>query len=172
MKTVTLGTTGIKTPQNAFGALPIQRVGLEQAVAILRRAYEGGMTFFDTARAYSDSEEKLGAAFADMREKIVIASKTMGHTPEKFREDLNTSLANLKTDYIDIYQFHCADTVYRTPCPVCICPSMKPGRVPYIVNRTGDGMCPMEKSVLEEKDPQQAYQILLETRQKLMQNSK
>ena len=63
MKEITLGKTGIKTPQNAFGALPIQRVTMDEAVKILQRAYKGGMTFFDTARAYSDSEEKLGQAF-------------------------------------------------------------------------------------------------------------
>ena len=77
MKEITLGKTGIKTPQNAFGALPIQRVTMDEAVNILQRAYEGGMTFFDTARAYSDSEEKLGQAFEGMRDKIFIASKTM-----------------------------------------------------------------------------------------------
>ena len=60
MKTITLGSTGITTPQNAFGALPVQRVDMETAARILRRAYEGGMTFFDTAFAYSDSEKKIG----------------------------------------------------------------------------------------------------------------
>ena len=60
MKMITLGTTGITVPQNAFGALPVQRVNMDTAVQILRRAYDGGMRFFDTARAYSDSEEKLG----------------------------------------------------------------------------------------------------------------
>lgn len=60
MKQITLGSTGIQTPQNAFGALPIQRVSTEEAVKILHRAYEGGMTFFDTARAYSDSRRKNG----------------------------------------------------------------------------------------------------------------
>ena len=63
MKTITLGSTGISVPQNAFGALPIQRVNLDNAVKILRKAYDGGMRFFDTARAYSDSEEKMGEAF-------------------------------------------------------------------------------------------------------------
>ena len=113
MKQVTLGTTGITVPQNGFGALPIQRVDLEQAVRILRRAYEGGMTFFDTARAYSDSEEKLGYAFEGIREKLYIASKTMARTPEEFKSQLETSLKLLKTDYIDIYQFHCVDVCYR-----------------------------------------------------------
>ncbi|MBP1568976.1 MAG: aldo/keto reductase, partial [Oscillospiraceae bacterium] len=70
MKNVTLGSTGITTPQNAFGALPVQRDDMETAVKILRKAYEGGMTFFDTARAYTDSEEKIGNALSDIREKI------------------------------------------------------------------------------------------------------
>ena len=113
MKTVTLGSTGITVPQNGFGALPIQRVSVEKAVVILRKAYEGGMRYFDTARAYTDSEEKLGIAFEGMRDKIFIATKTMARTPEKFREDLETSLALLKTDYIDVYQFHCVDQCYR-----------------------------------------------------------
>ena len=56
MKTITLGNTGISTPQNAFGALPLQRCSEEDAVALLRKACEGGMVFFDTARAYSNSE--------------------------------------------------------------------------------------------------------------------
>ena len=113
MREITLGNTGIKTPQNAFGALPIQRVDKEQAVKILRKAYEGGMIFFDTARGYTDSEEKLGAAFEGMRDKIYIATKAMPRTPEKLREDLETSLNNLKTDYIDLYQLHCVSQCYR-----------------------------------------------------------
>ena len=76
MRTVTLGKTGITTPQNAFGALPIQRDDTDTAVTLLRRAYEGGMTFFDTARAYSDSEEKCGIALSDVRNNITIATKT------------------------------------------------------------------------------------------------
>ena len=113
MKEITLGKTGIKTPQNAFGALPIQRVTMDEAVKILQRAYEGGMTFFDTARAYSDSEEKLGQAFEGMRDKIFIASKTMAKTPDEFWKQLDTSLTNLKTDYLDIYQLHCVPQCYK-----------------------------------------------------------
>ncbi len=109
MKNVTLGRTGITVPQNGFGALPVQRVSLEEAVKLLRKAYEGGMRFFDTARAYTDSEVKVGAAFGDgyvKRDEIIIATKTGAKTPEEFWQHLDTSLNNLKTDYIDIYQFH------------------------------------------------------------------
>ena len=113
MKTITLGSTGIQTPQNAFGALPIQRVDLPTAVRILQKAYDGGFTFFDTARAYSDSEEKLGAALADVRKNITIATKTTAKTPEGFWKDLETSLKTLRTDYIDIYQFHCVGQCWR-----------------------------------------------------------
>lgn len=113
MREINLGSTGIKVPQNAFGALPIQRDSTMQAVSLLRKAYEGGMRFFDTARAYSDSEEKVGIAFEGMRDKVYIASKTMAKTPEQFWEQLDTSLNLLKTDYIDIYQFHCVDQCYK-----------------------------------------------------------
>ena len=109
MKNITLGRTGITVPQNGFGALPIQRVPMDEAVRILRKAYDGGMRFFDTARAYTDSEEKVGAAFGDgyvKRDEIVIATKTAAKTPEEFWQQLDISLNNLKTDYIDIYQFH------------------------------------------------------------------
>lgn len=112
MKTITLGRTGIVTPQNAFGALPVQRVGLDGAVEILRAAYEGGMTFFDTARAYSDSEQKVGEALSDVRKNIFIATKTGAKNVEEMKAHLDLSLKNLKTDYIDIYQFHCADRVF------------------------------------------------------------
>lgn len=113
MKMVTLGSTGITTPQNGFGALPVQRDDMETAVRILRRAYEGGMTFFDTARAYSDSEEKVGNALSDVRKHIFIATKTAATNVEELKRQLDSSLNLLKTDYIDIYQFHCANQCYR-----------------------------------------------------------
>ncbi len=113
MRQLELGKTGIRTPQNAFGALPIQRVDMDTAVGLLRKAYDGGMTYFDTARSYTDSEEKMGRAFEGMRDKIFIATKTMADTPEKLWEDLNTSLKNLRTDYIDVYQLHCVPRCYR-----------------------------------------------------------
>ena len=106
METVRLGRTGLTVTKNGFGALPIQRVGMEEACRILRKAYEGGIRYFDTARAYSDSEEKLGCALHHVRENIVISTKTGAATAKEFWEHLNTSLKLLQTDYIDIYQFH------------------------------------------------------------------
>ncbi len=106
MVKVTLGNTGITVEKNAFGALPIQRISTQEAVKLLRKAYDKGVTFFDTARFYTDSEEKLGEAFEGMREKVYIATKTGATDAEGFWKDIHTSLKNLRTDYIDIYQFH------------------------------------------------------------------
>ena len=113
MQKIRLGKTEMTAWQNGFGALPIQRISKEEAVKLLRRAYEGGMRFFDTARAYSDSEEKCGEAFAGFREDIFIATKTMAKTPEEFEKQLDTSLSLLRTDYIDLYQFHCVEQCWR-----------------------------------------------------------
>lgn len=106
MVTVTLGKTGIMVNKNGFGALPVQRVTTEDAVYLLQKAFYNGMTFFDTARFYTDSEKKLGEAFSHIRERLYIATKTAAATAEEFWKDLETSLGYLKTDYIDIYQFH------------------------------------------------------------------
>ena len=108
MTQVTLGKTGITTIKNGFGALPIQRISFEEADALIMQAYESGITFFDTARFYTDSEAKLGRAFASrgLRDNVYIASKTMCHSAEEFWSHLETTLQNLQTDYLDLYQFH------------------------------------------------------------------
>lgn len=106
MQTMVLGSTGITVNRNGFGALPIQRVSVEEAGRLLRKAFDNGIRFFDTARSYSDSEMKIGLALADVRDEIYIATKTPSTTVEGFWKDLETSLTLLKTDYIDIYQFH------------------------------------------------------------------
>lgn len=103
---VRLGSTQIVVEKNGFGALPIQRVDDETAVGILRSAFEGGIRFFDTARDYSDSEHKLGLAFEKIRDQLFISTKTAATRGEELFKDLEQSLKNLKTDYIDIYQFH------------------------------------------------------------------
>ena len=106
MKHITLGSTGIEIEKNGFGCLPIQRISKEEAARLLCKAVDGGMNYFDTARAYSDSEEKLGYAFAGIRDRVVIATKTAAQTAEGMWKDLETSLKALGTDCIDVYQFH------------------------------------------------------------------
>lgn len=139
MRKVTLGRTGITVVQNGFGALPIQRVPMDEAVKILRKAYDGGMRFFDTARAYSDSEVKLGEAFGTgyvKREDIIITTKTTATTPEGFWKDLETSLNNLKTDYIDVYQFHLMSRCFKpddgTGMYECMLKALEQGKIRHI----------------------------------------
>ena len=139
MKQITLGKTGICVPQNGFGALPIQRVSLGKAVDLLRNAYQGGMRFFDTARAYSDSEEKIGAAFGNGwldRSDVILTTKTAAKTPEQFWKDLETSLQNLKTDYIDVYQFHLMQQCWKpgdgTGMYECMVEAKKQGKIRHI----------------------------------------
>ena len=152
MKQITLGSTGIQTPQNAFGALPIQRVSTEEAVKILHRAYEGGMTFFDTARAYSDSEEKMGEAFGHMRNKIYIATKTAATTPDEFWRQLETSLHLLRTDYLDLYQFHCVNQCYRpedgTGMYECMLKAKEQGMIRHIGVTARNHAVPVQLSFL------------------------
>lgn len=106
MTPITLGKTGIVIEKNGFGCLPIQRISQEEAAYLLRKAVDGGMNYFDTARSYSNSEEKMGYAFEGMRDKIILATKSHAKTGEEMKQHLETSLRNLRTDYIDVYQFH------------------------------------------------------------------
>ena len=107
MRKIRLGKTELMVTKTSFGALPIQRVDMQTAKSILRNAYDAGINFFDTARAYTDSEEKLGETFkGGLRQNIIIASKTMSTDRAGAERDIETSLRNLQTDYIDIYQMH------------------------------------------------------------------
>jgi predicted aldo/keto reductase-like oxidoreductase len=106
MSKITLGKTGILSVKNGFGALPIQRVSEEQAGLLLKKAYDNGITLFDTARAYSDSEKKIGLHLSQVRSHITVNTKTMAKNAADFWRDLHTSLTTLKTDYIDVYQLH------------------------------------------------------------------
>ena len=111
MADMRLGKSGITVNRLAFGALPLQRLSLPDAVALLRRAVDGGITFFDTARLYTDSEAKLGMALDGIRKNVVIATKTMGKDSAAVKADLTASLAALRTDYVDLYQVHNAKAV-------------------------------------------------------------
>ncbi len=111
MDTIRLGRTNLQATRLGFGALPIQRLSVEEAGRILRRAYEAGVNFYDTARIYSDSEEKMAAALAPVRKNIIIASKAMTETGEKVASSLEKSLRALQTDYLDLFQIHNPKTV-------------------------------------------------------------
>lgn len=106
MTQVTLGRTGLTVNKNGFGALPIQRVSRDEASCLLQKALDHGIDFFDTARAYTDSEEKIGYALSGRRDQFVLATKTPSQTVEGFWDDLHTSLKKLNTDYVDLLQFH------------------------------------------------------------------
>ena len=101
-----LGKTNLEVNKNGFGALPIQRRNVNDSVEILKTAYENGINFYDTAHFYTDSEEKIGRTLSDVRENIYLASKSGAETVEDFWSDLETSLKSMKTDYLDLYQFH------------------------------------------------------------------
>ncbi len=107
------GDTGLRASVVGFGAIPIQRISIEESTKILRKAYEAGVNLFDTARGYTDSEEKIGIALGDVRKNIILATKTHAGTGDELRADLDTSLRNLKTDYIDLYQLHNPDFMPR-----------------------------------------------------------
>jgi aryl-alcohol dehydrogenase-like predicted oxidoreductase len=113
MTETVLGRTGLRVNKDGFGALPVQRADRDAAVSLLRKALGGGINFFDTARGYTDSEEKLGAALASRRGEYILATKTPAREAEQFRKDLERSLKELRTEYIDIYQFHNPDTCPR-----------------------------------------------------------
>lgn len=106
MQKVRLGRTGLVVPRNGFGALPLQRISQDAAVRLIRRALDGGMYYFDTARFYTDSEEKLGVALEGRRSEVIISTKTGATKVEDFWNQLETSLRLLRTEYVDIYQFH------------------------------------------------------------------
>lgn len=109
MQTVILGKAGLVVPKNGFGALPIQRISKEATIQLVHKAFDNGMYYFDTARFYTDSEEKLGEALCDRRSKVVISTKTGATNVADFWKDLETSLRLLRTDYVDLYQFHNPD---------------------------------------------------------------
>lgn len=106
MEKMILGRTGLEISRSGFGALPIQRVSFEEAARLLNRALDAGINYIDTARAYSDSEAKIGAGVGNRRNEFFIATKTHAKTGEALKKDLETSLRELKTDVIDVYQFH------------------------------------------------------------------
>jgi len=106
LRETVLGSTGLKVRTLGFGGIPIQRVSEEETIRILRHCYELGMNYYDTARGYTVSEERIGKAFEDVRENVYLATKSHQRSAEGIWRELETSLGNLRTDYIDVYQLH------------------------------------------------------------------
>lgn len=102
----TLGKTGLKVSVIGFGGIPIQRVSGTEAAGIINRALDLGINFFDSARAYTDSEEKLGAVIKSRRDEAVVATKSMARTREAMAADIRKSLETMGLEYIDLYQLH------------------------------------------------------------------
>lgn len=111
MKMKQLGRTGLMVTENGFGALPIQRLDETDGPALLRKAYEKGINFFDTARAYTCSEGYIGKALSPVRDQVYIATKSWTDNRTSALADLETSLKNMKTDYVDIWQLHNIQTM-------------------------------------------------------------
>ena len=110
-----LGKTGLQVTEIGFGGIPIQRVSEEEAIKVVKRCYELGINYYDTARGYTTSEERIGKALEGVRDKVYIATKSHAKTAKELRENLETSLKNLKTDYLDLYQLHnVTDDTWKT----------------------------------------------------------
>ncbi len=106
MQYVTLGKTGLAVSRVGFGGIPIQRISQEECTALFDAVIEAGINYIDTARGYTVSEEYLGKALQSRRDKFILATKSMARTCEAMAKDIETSLKNLQTDYIDLYQIH------------------------------------------------------------------
>ena len=111
MRYIKMGNTGLTATAPALGCLPLQRCTTEDAVQLIRRAYEGGIRFYDTANAYTDSEYKIGLALHDVRSEIVIATKSTTTDKESTWKNIRNSLKMLQTDYLDLFQFHCVSQI-------------------------------------------------------------
>ena len=102
----TLGKTGLRISRMGFGGIPIQRIDAEGTKLLLKKMAEQGINYIDTARGYTVSEEYIGYGLEGLRDKFVLATKSMSRTKEAMASDIETSLRNLRTDYIDLYQVH------------------------------------------------------------------
>ena len=106
LRKVPLGQTGLTVSELGFGGIPIIRLTSSEAERVVRHAFDLGITFFDTANAYKDSELKMGRALGQVRDKVVLATKSFMRDGDGIREHLETSLRQLNTDYVDLFQLH------------------------------------------------------------------
>lgn len=100
------GNTGLQVSELGFGGIPIIRLDMDTALSVLHRAYDRGITFYDTANLYRDSEEKIGRALEGLRHGVVLATKTFRRDAAGTTKHLENSLRMLRTDCIDLYQLH------------------------------------------------------------------
>lgn len=101
-----LGKTGLSVSRMGFGGIPIQRIDAAGTKALMQQLMEAGVNYIDTARGYTVSEEYLGEALEGIRDHFVLATKSMARTKEAMAKDIDISLGNLRTSYIDLYQVH------------------------------------------------------------------
>lgn len=106
MEYVELGKTGLKISKLGFGGIPIQRIEEDQTLLLIDALIDKGINFIDTARGYTVSEQYLGKALEGKREHFVLATKSMARTKSAMAQDIDISLHNLRTNYIDLYQIH------------------------------------------------------------------
>ena len=102
----TLGKTGLKISRMGFGGIPIQKIDEEGTRKLLHEMMEKGVNYIDSARGYTVSEQYIGYGLEGIRDKFVLATKSMSRTKEAMAADIETSLGNFRTDYIDLYQVH------------------------------------------------------------------
>lgn len=157
MKYTTLGRTGLKVAVISFGGIPIQRSDAANTAAIVDRLEKYGMNYIDTARGYTVSEEYLGRALKGRRDKFILATKSMARDYESMKNDIRTSLKNLQTDYIDVYQIHNIkvtdfDTVFGPEGAFrALEEAKKEGKIGYI-GATAHGLDSLDKLVDEYAD--------------------
>ena len=156
MKYTTLGRTGLRTAVISFGGIPIQRSDAANTMAVVDRLEKHGINYIDTARGYTVSEEYLGRALKGRRDKFILATKSMARDYESMKKDIEISLSNLQTDYIDVYQLHNIkvgdfDTVFgENGAFKALQEAKKEGKIGFI-GATAHGTDSLEKLVDEHR---------------------
>ena len=151
-----LGKTNMKVKRVGFGGIPIQRITQEETNKVINELVNNNINFIDTARAYTISEEYIGNAIEGKREKFFIATKSMSRDYESMKQDIEISLKNLKTDYIDLYQIHnLKPEEYKTifdenKAYKALLEAKEQGKIKYI-GITSHSLETIEKSIEDEK---------------------
>jgi len=158
MEQMIFGRTGLKVGRTGFGCIPIQRITYDESTYLLQRALDAGVTLYDTANGYTTSEERIGIAFEGKRDKIVLCTKSGAMNPADVVAHIENSLKMLRTDYLDVFQFHNlgfapkpggADGLYD-----CLKGLQQQGKVRFI------GISAHKKAVAEEAVTSDLYDVL------------